>query len=150
MVRHLLDAGADTRGTSGRNTNPLVEACRRCHEDIVDLLLERGADPNFGGNAEIVQGSNPIAVAAASGSLPIVRKLLDHGADLCQDDMDIKMGFHALDAAVHLEHTDMMKFLLAAGADLGGIYGETILRSALSQGLDSMVEILRGKGVTLS
>jgi hypothetical protein len=67
MVRHLLDAGADTRGTSGRDGNPLVEACRRCHEDVVDLLLERGADPNFDGDEERTQGSNPIAIAAASG-----------------------------------------------------------------------------------
>jgi hypothetical protein len=41
MVRHLLDAGADIRGASGRDGNPLVEACRRCHEDVVDFLLER-------------------------------------------------------------------------------------------------------------
>lgn len=36
------------------------------------------------------------------------------------------------------EHTDMVKFLLAAGADLGGVYGEALLESALSRGLDSM------------
>jgi hypothetical protein len=149
MVRHLLDSGADTRGVSGRNGNPLVEACRRCHEDVVDLLLERGADPNFDGDEERIQGSNPIAIAAASGSLAIVRKLLGHGADLCHEDVGIEMGYHALYAAVHLEHTDMVKFLVAAGVDLR-VYGRTILKSALSQGLDSMVEILRGEGVTLS
>jgi hypothetical protein len=63
--------------------------------------------------------------------------------------MGIEMGYHALNAAVNLEHADMVKFLVAAGVDLG-VYGETILKLALSQGLDSMVEILRGEGVTLS
>lgn len=87
MVQHLLNAGADTRGVSGRDRNPLVEACRRCHENVVDLLLERGADPNFDGDGERTQGRNPVAIAVASGSLAIVRKLLDHGADLCREDM---------------------------------------------------------------
>jgi ankyrin repeat protein len=148
MVRHLIDTDTDTRRVSCRDGNPLVEACRRCHEDVVNLLLERGADPNFDGDEERIQGSNPIAIAAASGSLAIVRRLLGHGADLCHEDLDIEMGYHALNAAVRLEHTDMVKFLAAAGFDLE-IYGETILKSALSQGLDSMIEILR-EGLTLS
>lgn len=46
MVRYLLDAGADTLGSCGRIRNPLAEACRRCHDGIVDLLLERGVS-NF-------------------------------------------------------------------------------------------------------
>jgi hypothetical protein len=52
------------------------------------------------------------------------------------------MGFYALDAAVRIEHTDMVKLLVAAGADLGGVYGESLLKSASSPGLDSMVEII--------
>lgn len=96
MVRHLLNAGADTRGVSGRRGNPLLAACQRCHEDVVDLLLERGADPNFYGDKDRVQYGYPIAAAATSGSLPIVRKLVSHGADLCCDDiMGISMGFYA-------------------------------------------------------
>ncbi|KAI9652384.1 MAG: hypothetical protein M1829_001659 [Trizodia sp. TS-e1964] len=149
MVRYLLDAGADTRGVCGRDANPLIVACRRCHEEVVDLLLERGADPNFDGDRERGQQGNPIAKAAASGSLVIVRKLLSHGADLCHENAGIPMGYHALYWAVRLEHTSMVKFLVAAGVDLG-IYGETILETAQSLGLDSMVEVLRGEGVTLS
>ena len=56
MVRHLLDAGADTRRVSGRDGNALVEACQRCHEDVVDVLLEQGADPNFDGDEEEHKG----------------------------------------------------------------------------------------------
>jgi len=149
MVRHLLDSGADTRGVSGRIGNPLVEACRRCHEDVIDLLLERGADPNFEGDEERSIAGNPTVTAAAKGSLVIVRKLIDHGADFDYGYEGIEMGQLALDAAVHLEHTTMVKFLVAAGVDLG-VNGESIMRSASSQGLESMVEVLRGEGVTLS
>lgn len=149
MVRYLLDSGADTRGVLGRIGNPLVEACRRCHEDVIDLLLEHGADPNFEGDEERSIAGNPTVTAAAKGSLVIVRKLIDHGADIDYGYKGIEMGQLALDAAVHLEHTAMVKFLVAAGVDLG-VNGESIMRSASSQGVDSMVEVLRGEGVTLS
>ena len=148
MVRYLLDAGADTRGTSGRNSNPLVEACRRCHEDVVGLLLDRGADPNFDGDKDRVGGGNAIVAAARSGSLILVRKLIDHGASLSRMDMGIEIGFRALQGAVLLEHTDMVRFLLASGVD-SVIYRELILKSALAKGLDSMVEMLQGEGATI-
>lgn len=145
MVRYLLDAGADTRGISRRDGNPLVEASRRCHENVADLLLERGTDPNFNGDNDRVQGDSAIVAAARSGSLVIVRKLIDHGADLSRMDMGIEMGYRALHAAVQLEHTNMVKFLLASGVDLVE-YRESLLKSALTKGLDSMVELLQGKG----
>jgi len=150
MVRHLLDSGADTRGVSARIGNPLVEACRRCHEDVVDLLLERGADPNFEGHEDGAFTGNPTVTAAAKGSLVIVRKLIDHGADIDYGMVEgLEMGPFALNAAVLVEHTAMVKFLVAAGVDLG-VNGEALIQLAASRGLDSMVEVLRGEGVTLS
>ena len=147
MVRYLLDAGADTRGICRRDGNPVVEACRWCHEDVVDLLLERGADPNFDGDKERIQGDNPVAMAAEAGSLAIVRKLIDVGADLGR----IETGYRALYKAVHLEHEAMVKLLLKSGVDLGD-YGDggPLLESAMSEGLDSMVELLQQEGATLS
>jgi len=148
MVRYLLDAGADTRGVSGRRYNPLAEASRRCHEDVVDLLLDRGADPNFHGDENIVAGVSAMRLVAASGSLAMVHKLITRGGDLFFEDMGIEMGYHALHAAVQLENTEMVKYLVAAGVDLN-IYGETILQAASREGLDSMVEVLQGEGVSL-
>ncbi|KAF1976068.1 ankyrin, partial [Bimuria novae-zelandiae CBS 107.79] len=143
MVRYLLDAGADIRGVSGR-LGPLAEACRRCHEDVVDLLLDRGADPHFIGDENVVNGDSAMHVVAASGSLAMVHKLIARGGDLFFMDMGIEMGCHALYSAVLLENTEMVKYLVAAGVDLK-IYGETVLRAASLEGLDSMVEVLRGE-----
>lgn len=147
MVRHLLDAGADICGYQGRGGNPLVEACRGCHERIVDLLLERGADPNCYGDEG--GGGPPIFAAARSGSLIIVRKLIDHGAELSRMDMGVDVGSRALHAAVLLEHTNMVKFLLASFTE-SVIDREMPLKSALAHGLESMVELLRGEGATIS
>lgn len=148
MVRYLLDAGADIRGNPGRDSNPLVQACRRCHEDVVGLLLERGADPNFSGDEDRVGGGHPIVAAAQSGSLIILRKLIDHGGELSCMDMGVDMGIRVLQAAVLLEHTEMVKFLLASGVD-SVIYRVMTFKSALAQGLDSMAELLQGEGATI-
>ncbi|TVY84060.1 Ankyrin repeat domain-containing protein [Lachnellula suecica] len=148
MVRYALDAGADIRGSSGREGNPLSIACRRCHKDVVDLLLERGADPNFEGDEGITQGETAIIMAACGGSLDIVRKLVDHGADLRRERMGMEVCFIALCRAVAIEHTEMVKFFLGSGIDLD-IYGEALLKTALDRGLDSMAEIFRREGPTL-
>ena len=151
MVRYLLDAGADTRGSSMPHGNPLAEACRRCHEDVVDLLLDRGADPHFNGDDENIccNGDCAMHVVAASGSLAMVHKLVARGGDLFFDymDMGIEMGCHALHSAVRLENTEMVKYLVAAGVDLK-IYGGMVLETASCRGLDSMVEVLREEGVS--
>lgn len=47
IIRHLLDSRVDIRGDCGRHENPLIAASRKCHKDIVDLLLKRGGDLNF-------------------------------------------------------------------------------------------------------
>lgn len=149
MVRHLLDAGADTRGVSGRTGNPLAAACARGHEDVVDLLLERGADPNFSGDMTRTTFVRiPIVEAAACGSMAIVRKLLAHGADLTLTDMDIPVGVLTLFRALTVEHTEMVRFLLAAGVDLN-VVGKDMMDSIVSRGLDSMAKLLREEGVTL-
>jgi len=45
MVRYLLDGcGADVNAYP--ENSALAAACQGCHDEIVDLLLERGADPN--------------------------------------------------------------------------------------------------------
>lgn len=48
------------------------------NEKMVDLLLERGADPNVGDSRD----RPPLMYAMDNGSEAIVRSLLDHGADM--------------------------------------------------------------------
>lgn len=142
MVRHLLDAGTDIRGTSGHHGNPLTAACERGHEDIVDLLLERGADPNFGGDKDRVQYGDPIPAAAKSGSLSIMRKLLSYGGRLSHRPHALSLGYLAMLGVVQTEHTEMFKFLVESGANLE-FGGDSLLEHALSLGLDSIVEVIQ-------
>ena len=66
----------------------------------------------------------------------MLRKLLDAGAKIRS-----LLDTETLKYAVKLEHTAMVKLLLRAGA--GNVKGrEDVLRMAMREGLDSMVEIL--------
>jgi len=159
MVRHLLDMGVpfQSQGKIARLLDPpLVEACKGCHEEIVDLLLARGADPNYRAEVELLRPRKALPMAAKSGSLAIVRKLLDHGAYV-NELRDYPGNVPAVWYALYLEHTAMVRLLLERGASLTGgagtwfegWIGPTALEMAVDLGLESMDELLRQNGVTL-
>ena len=78
-VRALLDAGANVHATA-RNSmkvQPLHAAVAARSQDIVQLLLERGADPN----ARQQVGYTPLMGAAGAGRDDMVSLLLASGAD---------------------------------------------------------------------
>lgn len=139
MVQQLLDAGADIHGGERLNRNPLVIAARYCQEDVVDLLLERGADPN---NQHMQQRGSPLCAAAAGGSMAIVRKLLDRGANVGEDD------WWPLSHAVRLEHTAMVELLLDLNIGSAGSRSR-VLGEALNNGLESMGQLLQQRGISL-
>jgi len=137
MVRHLLDIGADAADRSGRQGPALTHAVRGCHVDVVDLLLERGADPNNPGGYRL---GTPLTAAAKAGSMLMLRKLLDAGAETSKKDS------YTLRHAIMKEHTAMAELLLSRG--VGTDRGRTMfLDQARKAGMDSMVDLLRSRGV---
>ena len=80
VVRTLVSRGAPVDAVSANATKntPLCAALAgRGDQDIVRLLLEAGADPNF--RAE--SGVTPLHLAASRGADALVHQLLEHGAD---------------------------------------------------------------------
>jgi len=143
LLDHLLTLGADL---SHRPIAPahfgtaLALAARTCNFDVVDFLLSRGADPNrpgyFPGTA--------LTSAIQSGSMVMVKKLLDAGADVGFPDVDRCN----LKCAVMLEHGEMVELLLdlGGGTEIGMAYA---LWTAEELGLESMSALLRGRGARL-
>ncbi|KAB5533483.1 ankyrin repeat-containing domain protein [Coniochaeta sp. 2T2.1] len=120
MVRYLLDLGVPVQMENRRRVDaPLVQACKSCHEDVVDLLLARGADPNCGACVQNIRPRRALPMAAKSGSLAIVRKLLDHGAYV-NEVYDHPGHVPAIWYAFYLEHTAMIRLLQERGATLNG------------------------------
>jgi hypothetical protein len=77
MIRHLLDLGTPVQHGDYFET-PLLMACRGLHHDIVDLLLQRGADLHYHQHLWPVF---PFHEAAVASSPSLARRLLDHGAN---------------------------------------------------------------------
>jgi hypothetical protein len=145
MVRYLLDIGVSVDALSYfKRKTPLAAACQGGHEEVVDLLLERGANPNF--EAENPRRRTALPKAASSGSLTMVRKLLDHGAHI-NEPVDFWERWPAIWWAVAIEHTAMIQLLLERGASLEGWIGETALEMSEELGLDSMAEMLLKLGI---
>jgi ankyrin repeat protein len=76
LVRLLLEHGAEIEQTNERSLSALHMAAQIKNADILDVLLEAGADPNFS-----YYGSTALHAAAAVGNLKSARKLLAKGAN---------------------------------------------------------------------
>jgi hypothetical protein len=80
-VRARLKDGADVnhcdqKGSGPFCCTPLTLAIGRRRADIVQLLLEHGADPNL-----VAHIDSPLISAAKGGSIAICKLLLERGAD---------------------------------------------------------------------
>lgn len=73
FVRVLVQEGADPN--SGSFRTPLQWALMTGKEDVVQALVESGADVNFG-------NPPPITIAASMGRTRSVKLLVDHGVDV--------------------------------------------------------------------
>ncbi|XP_071087988.1 ankyrin repeat and SOCS box protein 3-like [Haliotis cracherodii] len=93
--------------------NPLVWACQRNEEEVVTLLLEHGADPNYAHPWMCVM---PLHYASdhKKNNLGIVRKLLEAGARI--NDVCHGKERTALHYACEQNNKDVVALLLAHGA----------------------------------
>ena len=82
-LQRLITAGANPNGTDpgGNHWTPLLHAIHKSRPAAVDLLLRAGADPKLAAG-----GVQPLLMAVGTGNAPIVRRLLDAGADPLSDD----------------------------------------------------------------
>jgi ankyrin repeat protein len=93
------------------------------HSNVVQLLLERGADVNAKDCTTKNLGETPLISASRGGYAGIVQMLLDHGADPDLGsageliDLGDARGGTPLAYACRLGHVEIVKLLLRAGAD---------------------------------
>lgn len=109
-VRHLvLYEGYDVNRRDGENVSLLHWAAINNRQEIADFLFQQGAEVDpVGGDLR----SAPIHWAVRQGHLPMVVKLMAHGADPTFKDGE---GCDCLHLAAQLGHTAIVAYLVAKG-----------------------------------
>lgn len=127
-VKLLLEHGAEARPGKGVmfEASPLFLAVMAGDRENVALLLAKGADPNRRMEIIGVFPTSPLFEAAFLGDVAIAQALLRGGGSVKEKDLD---GMTALHWAVVSHRSDLVKALLAAGAEVNAVdrYGYTPL-----------------------
>ncbi|KAJ5366656.1 hypothetical protein N7541_000597 [Penicillium brevicompactum] len=110
MMHMLLMHGADPNFSFGSN-RVLHIACHQGHEEIVQMLLDFGADVN----AKDRNSNSALATACRLGSKNVVQILLDSGSDVNAKD---KNGSSVLHEACIAGSETIVQMLLNSGSDV--------------------------------
>ncbi|RAH53365.1 ankyrin [Aspergillus piperis CBS 112811] len=118
LTRRLVALGADyvnRPASSQYGRTALQDAVEEGNVQIVDMLLDAGADPNQ--CAAEFWGGTALQFAAIKGYIGIARKLLVKGADV-NAKKSLQNGRTALEGAAEHGRIDMLQLLLNEGATI--------------------------------
>lgn len=145
-----MDVAARITGQSKYTPFFLHLAAHSGDEAEVDKMLAKGVDPAV----RAADGSTPLIFAAMNGHASIAAKLVDKEADMVakskQPDRALAMMQsvnHALIAAAHNGHCDIVEHLLGVGGDVAAAMpddGSTALHMASVNGHIDVVKLLAG------
>ncbi|KRG71938.1 ankyrin repeat domain-containing protein [Pseudoxanthomonas dokdonensis] len=110
-VRRLLDLGFAVDAPDAQGCTALLRAAGGGHRQVVDLLIERGANPQHAAGT----GATPLSAAVSMRQADIVDALLQAGADI---EHRLPGGVTVLMLAAALGLPDIASRLLTAGADV--------------------------------
>lgn len=124
IVSLLLENGASAHISDQYEISPLSEAAFGGHIGVVDVLLRVGrADPNVPRD----NGVTPLVVAAFKGLLPVVKRLVEGGADLMYRVPNTQGS--ALQYAQYAGHEEVVAFLEEKVALLHAAQQKQILKA---------------------
>lgn len=143
ICEHAGENGVDIDKRNLIGFTPLHTACRNDATEMVDLLLDHGADMNLA--CEAMLNVSPLDLAVRKGSEGTVRVLIRHGARI-QD--RTASGWTPLFTAVFRTDDKLVRMLLDLGADVNGTSedGRTPLTGAAGKRGLSTVKLLLDRG----
>jgi ankyrin repeat protein len=186
LAKKLIEAGADVNQWDIYGESPLltvidlrsrIDGGRASIDqpnttkgiEILELLLERGADPNMQlffkpANARgdvYTRGVTPLIRAAVNADLEVTKLLLEHGADATISTADRQTPIHAVLAgrAPEPQAVELIKVLQKAGADVNvvalinhpeEIRGGTALHYAVRKRQKDVIKLLASFGIDMN
>lgn len=140
----LIEKNADIEARDDNDINALIYAVNFDNEDMVKLLLEKGADANTVAKIENEHteiSPTPLMNAAYKGNTNIINMLLENNADI---NYAADFGITALMMAANFNRFESAKILLENNADTSVTngYGKTALDMAKEQDYKDIVSLL--------
>lgn len=120
LIALLLKHGADPNRRSFKGATPLIVASNHYQtpnrrREVAELLLQSGANPNLA----MRQGQAPVHLASLSGDLPLLRTLVEHGADVRARTKSGTTTLHYAAWSSLAGAGEVIQFLLRSGIDHG-------------------------------
>ena len=141
-----LLVSANVKATNRYGVTPLSLACQNGNTAMVELLLERGADPS----TTLRGGETVLMTAARTGKLGPVTALIKRGAEVNAKE---RRGQTALMWAAADGHTEVVELLIKAGADIHATLpdsGFTPFFFAARNGRTDVVRVLLKAGIDVN
>jgi len=146
-LKKYLQDGIDINSQEDFGSTPLHAAANSGKKDIVEFLINKGADVDA--KAKDVFGLTPLYCAAMHNYEDIADLLLAKGADVNAKD---NHGYTLLYYAIWDSNKDAIRLLISKGANVNvkDDYGYTPLVYAIWENDKDMVEILISKGADVN
>jgi ankyrin repeat protein len=152
-MQQAIKEGADVNHVCPFGSTPLIWGDKS--EEMVDLLLQAGADPNKSGT-----GETPLVSAAGSGNLQVVKKLIAAGADIhtVHESGDfINNAYSAATGNGKYDVADYLKSLgagnpkpaksepLKPGVKSWNDFSELLVKSSVEKAAEALAKMIKGK-----
>lgn len=147
-IAELLLAKGATSLNEGNNRQmtPLHFACERGHADVVEFLLNAGADMN----ARDGMGRNAFLCACAGRNMATIELLLARGADINERVVQGGKEYTTLAVATIYGFRDLVDYLIDAQAELTESVLKTTLENAIRRDYYRLFEYVQQKGLDLA
>ena len=147
IVRYLVGLPeVDLNHQSIKNRTALRAAVKEKHADVVQVLIDAGADTE----TEDYKGCSPLLLAIISGELTTMKMLVKAGADVRATGFQTRRT--CLMFAVYHGHTDIVRYLVClpeVDLNLRDRYNCTALYYAAEQKHAGVVQVLIGAGADI-
>lgn len=141
-IKKYLKSGGNPNEVEENGESVICFALRyHCDQEIIDLLIENGADVNHADN----EGVSVFDVAVTYNNLTLIEQLIKNGFDVNHPTR--QSGFTPLMGAVCYGRTEVIKKLLELGVDVHArdAYGFNAIDFARKMHKKSILDLLQGE-----